>query len=97
MAAFGVAGHHDVFGGIFLVGPDGNFLPLPGLYYGTKLDVDIPARPPVMCAGCPHRGLFYTLAKTVVLDKAVQLLHHRQLADRLGKFQNFLLGQRPDC
>ena len=25
------------------------------------LDEDIPARPPVMCAGCPHRGMFYTL------------------------------------
>ncbi len=24
---------------------------------------DLPARPPVMCAGCPHRGLFYTLSK----------------------------------
>ena len=23
----------------------------------------IPNRPPVMCAGCPHRGLFYTLKK----------------------------------
>ncbi len=23
----------------------------------------IPPRPPVMCAGCPHRGLFYTLSK----------------------------------
>ncbi len=23
----------------------------------------IPSRPPVMCAGCPHRGLFYTLKK----------------------------------
>lgn len=22
---------------------------------------DLPARPPVMCAGCPHRGLFYVL------------------------------------
>ncbi len=33
---------------------------------GTKLDVDIPARPPVMCAGCPHRGLFYTLAKNKI-------------------------------
>lgn len=30
---------------------------------GTKLEDNIPARPPVMCAGCPHRGLFYTLAK----------------------------------
>ncbi len=23
----------------------------------------VPVRPPVMCAGCPHRGLFYVLAK----------------------------------
>ena len=26
-------------------------------------DVAIPGRPPVMCAGCPHRGIFYTLKK----------------------------------
>lgn len=30
---------------------------------GEKLDDNIPPRPPVMCAGCPHRGLFYTLSK----------------------------------
>ncbi len=30
---------------------------------GKKLDESLPARPPVMCAGCPHRGLFYTLKK----------------------------------
>ena len=30
---------------------------------GKKLDEPVPARPPVMCAGCPHRGLFYTLKK----------------------------------
>ncbi len=30
---------------------------------GVCLDAAIPARPPVMCAGCPHRGLFYTLKK----------------------------------
>ncbi len=30
---------------------------------GAKLEDNIPPRPPVMCAGCPHRGLFYTLAK----------------------------------
>lgn len=24
---------------------------------------NLPIRPPVMCAGCPHRGVFYTLAK----------------------------------
>ncbi|MBQ8523923.1 MAG: indolepyruvate ferredoxin oxidoreductase subunit alpha [Clostridia bacterium] len=30
---------------------------------GPVLDDVIPPRPPVMCAGCPHRGLFYTLVK----------------------------------
>ena len=30
---------------------------------GIKLDDAIPPRPPVMCAGCPHRGLFYSLKK----------------------------------
>ncbi|MBR3908395.1 MAG: indolepyruvate ferredoxin oxidoreductase subunit alpha [Clostridia bacterium] len=30
---------------------------------GTALQENIPMRPPVMCAGCPHRGLFYTLKK----------------------------------
>ena len=30
---------------------------------GKALEENIPARPPVMCAGCPHRGLFYTLNK----------------------------------
>ena len=33
---------------------------------GTKLDEVIPPRPPVMCAGCPHRGLFYTLKKNKI-------------------------------
>ena len=33
---------------------------------GTKLNAAIPPRPPVMCAGCPHRGLYYTLAKNKV-------------------------------
>ncbi len=32
---------------------------------GESLSIEdpIPNRPPVMCAGCPHRGLFYTLKK----------------------------------
>ncbi len=30
---------------------------------GPAIKEPIPARPPVMCAGCPHRGLFYTLKK----------------------------------
>lgn len=29
----------------------------------TALEESIPVRPPVMCAGCPHRGLFYCLKK----------------------------------
>lgn len=28
-----------------------------------SLDENLPGRPPVMCAGCPHRGLFYILSK----------------------------------
>ena len=30
---------------------------------GKCLDEVIPGRPPVMCPGCPHRGIFYTLKK----------------------------------
>ena len=43
-------------------------LPVPE---GAALEEAIPARPPVMCAGCPHRGLYYTLKKlklTVIGD-----------------------------
>lgn len=29
----------------------------------VSLGDDIPARPPVLCPGCPHRGVFYTLRK----------------------------------
>ena len=28
-----------------------------------KLDVEIPSRPPALCAGCPHRGMFYAVSK----------------------------------
>lgn len=33
---------------------------------GKATDAVIPIRPPVMCAGCPHRGLFYILAKNKI-------------------------------
>ena len=33
------------------------------VHSGRALEETIPPRPPVMCAGCPHRGLFYTLNK----------------------------------
>ena len=29
-------------------------------------DSVIPARPPMMCAGCPHRGMYYVLAKNKI-------------------------------
>lgn len=30
---------------------------------GPALTEDVPVRPPVLCPGCPHRGLFYVLSK----------------------------------
>lgn len=38
---------------------------------GQQPEEEIPARPPVMCPGCPHRGVFYVLKKlrlTVIGD-----------------------------
>ncbi len=38
---------------------------------GKAFGEQVPARPPVMCAGCPHRGLYFTLKKlglTVIGD-----------------------------
>ena len=33
---------------------------------GKKLSQEIPVRPPIMCAGCPHIGMFYALNKLKV-------------------------------
>lgn len=33
---------------------------------GPKFEESIPVRPPVMCCGCPHRGVFYALKKEKV-------------------------------
>lgn len=35
---------------------------MPASFEADK-DYEVPNRPPVMCAGCPHRGLFYVLNK----------------------------------
>ena len=32
----------------------------------VSADSVIPPRPPMMCAGCPHRGMFYTLSKNKI-------------------------------
>lgn len=34
--------------------------------YSVDLDTQIPVRPPMMCAGCPHRGMYYVLARNKV-------------------------------
>ncbi len=31
-----------------------------------SVETSVPGRPPVMCAGCPHRGMYYTLAKNKI-------------------------------
>ena len=33
------------------------------VHKGVSLTEQLPVRPPAMCAGCPHRGLFYVLKK----------------------------------
>lgn len=37
---------------------------LGGEYPLMNADIELPGRPPVMCAGCPHRGMFWALNKT---------------------------------
>ncbi len=39
---------------------------LDGEITSLSAGIDIPGRPPVLCAGCPHRGLFYALKKLKV-------------------------------
>ena len=34
--------------------------------YSVSADSVIPNRPPMMCAGCPHRGMYYVLAKNKI-------------------------------
>jgi indolepyruvate ferredoxin oxidoreductase, alpha subunit len=41
--------------------PDSAHIPLPSVDVGP-----LPARPPVLCPGCPHRGVFYVLNKLKV-------------------------------
>ncbi|MBR3290168.1 MAG: indolepyruvate ferredoxin oxidoreductase subunit alpha [Clostridia bacterium] len=32
----------------------------------TDIETQVPVRPPMMCAGCPHRGMYYVLAKNKI-------------------------------
>ena len=36
---------------------------VPEVAGARPVDIPLPARPPVLCAGCGHRGVFYTLAR----------------------------------
>jgi len=36
-------------------------------YKGKSIEEAIPGRPPVMCPGCSHRGMFYTLGRLKVM------------------------------
>ena len=31
----------------------------------AKPDIELPARPPTLCAGCPHRGIFHAVKKSI--------------------------------
>ncbi len=31
-----------------------------------EIETEVPMRPPVMCSGCPHRGMYYVLAKNKI-------------------------------
>ena len=48
---------------------------------GKALSEPLPPRPPVMCAGCPHRGLFYAL--------------HKQKLNVIGDIGCYTLGATP--
>ncbi len=32
----------------------------------SEAEINVPVRPPMMCAGCPHRGIYYSLVKNKV-------------------------------
>jgi indolepyruvate ferredoxin oxidoreductase alpha subunit len=49
---------------MYELNPDVVAKALLGIETETKtVDTEIAARPPVLCAGCPHRGFFYTMSK----------------------------------
>lgn len=41
------------------------------LSYAAPADKQLPARPPVLCAGCPHRGSFYAVKRALGKTPAV--------------------------
>ena len=39
--------------------------------YDAPADAPLPVRPPVLCAGCPHRGSFYAVKRALGKTPAV--------------------------
>ena len=44
---------------------------IPNLQENQKEKIDLPVRPPVLCAGCPHRGAFYAVKQAMKGKKTV--------------------------
>lgn len=52
--------------------------------------LDLPNRPPVLCAGCPHRGIFYALAQEDVIVTGDIGCYSLGVAPPLGRMDTIL-------
>ena len=41
------------------------------IHLSARAETDLPDRPPVLCAGCPHRGAFYAVKQALAGEQAV--------------------------
>lgn len=41
------------------------------VHLSSRAEADLPSRPPVLCAGCPHRGSFYAVKQALGIQPAV--------------------------
>lgn len=54
---------------------------------------DIPARPPVMCPGCPHRGTFYSVKRAVKMSNVPNVIYPSDIGCySLGIFEPYELS-----
>ena len=47
------------------------FLKLPDADSTQKISIELPIRPPVLCAGCPHRASFYAVKQAMKNNKTI--------------------------
>lgn len=65
---------------------------------GTVSEISLPQRPPSLCSGCPHRGLFYTLARHPRRRKKMTSSSSNQISGGLvitGDIGCYTLGAYP--